>query len=667
MAIEPEDGGVPDATFVKYRKNPTWYPDYLIQNGLPFGAPYALHGSYGLDQPNEQWDPTSQSDTMYAFALWILREYDRWIDTLPAEQRVTSSGASKKTLVRATFYSYNFHDVPPGFNLGDSRLRVMVAGFAKHRGLGKWKAFRTRLDIVKALQVWLPKPSADYRILSNAYYNDWTMSGLPALADFSPTAISEDYSTYYDAGVRAMAIETDFNFGKFGLGYYLTAKKLWNPAMSARQLDAIRDQWLQRSFGNAWRTMKEYYDFLLAPNYPVNSTSSWGHAIQLIADADSQIPAAEAAVKSRIDDLKQYWYYYFLYDTGKMNNTAPETREFVWKGQMAYMNAMYALMRRVYGSTDAAAVAGPATSSGPAHYAAVETASWWQQVRAHWPEVNVDRFDDATLADGTPAIGIDQNDLTLVDEFVWPGSYGQFLYNAGYQTSGVFLTHANQGGQTIGFKLWWPKLGESAFAPRNVYYGVERWNPSGLSWEAVLDQSTTAQPSVDMPTYRLVQAAISAPTAGIFRFSLGYAGNVARLAPLTYDIDASHSTGRSPHTYFKLASGLTQLPVYSYIPKGTHSLDLDVWDHSGNKKLRIYSALLSKNPSAPYRDVDISAMKTHRIPLQPGEDGTITRISGNGFAFPYLHSVPQLWAMSPAELMVPRAIAAADGLTVAGG
>ncbi|MEU0187059.1 hypothetical protein ABZ312_38795 [Streptomyces sp. NPDC006207] len=135
---------------------------------------------------------------------------------------------------------------------------------------------------------------------------------------------------------------------------------------------------------------------------------------------------------------------------------------------------------------------------------------------------------------------------------------------------------------------------------------------------------------------------------------------------MTYDIDASHSTGRSPHTYLKLASGLTQLPVYCYIPKGTHSLDLDVWDLVGNKKLRIYSALLSKNPSAPYRDVDISAMKTHRIPLQPGEDGTIARISGNGFAFPYLHSIPRLSAMSPAELMVPRAIAAADGLTVSG-
>ncbi|MEU6881427.1 hypothetical protein [Streptomyces sp. NPDC046712] len=664
MAIEPEDGGASDAAFVKYRKNPNWYPEYLKENGLPFGAPYALNGSYGLDQPNEQWDPASQSDAMYAFALWIQREYDRWIDTLPAEQQVTSSGASKKSLARATFYSYNYHDVPPGFNLGDPRLRVMVAGFAKHRGLGKWKAFRTRLDVAKALHVWLPEPLADYGILSNAYYNDWAMSGLPALADFSPTAISDHYSTHHDAGVRAQVIETDFNFGKFGLGYYLTATKLWNPAMSARQLDAIRDQWLQRSFGNAWRTMKQYYDFLLAPNYPVNSTSSWGHAIQLITDADDQIPATEPAVKRRIDDLKQYWYYYFLYDTGKLNDTAPETREFVWKGQMAYMNAMYALMRHVYGSTDPAAVAGPATSSGPAHYTAAETASWWQQVRAHWPEVNVDRFDDATLADGTLAKDIDQNDLTLVREFVWPGSYGQFFYNAGYQTPAAFLTHANQPGQTIGFNLWWPKADESPYAPRDVYYGVEWWNPRRHRWEAVLDKSTTAKPSVDMSTYRLVRAAMSAPKAGIFRFSIGYAGNLARLAPLTYDIDASSSTGRSPHTYFKLASGLTQSPVYSYIPKGTHSLDLDVWDQSGNKKLRIYSALLSKNPSAPYRDVDISAMKTHRIPLQPGEDGTIVRISGGTFGFPYLHSMPRLWAMSPAELMVPRAIAAADGLTV---
>jgi hypothetical protein len=45
----------------------------------------------------------------------------------------------------------------------------------------------------------------------------------------------------------------------------------------------------------------------------------------------------------------------------------------------------------------------------------------------------------------------------------------------------------------------------------------------------------------------------------------------------------------------------------------------------------------------------------------------VAQIAGNGFSFPLLYSVPQVWAKCPAELMVPRAVAAADGLQIADG
>jgi hypothetical protein len=674
MAFEREDGGVADPVFMRHTKNPNWYPEYLAREGLPFGEPYALHGSFDLDQPNELWDPTSptdpttQSDAMFALAHWLLREYDRWIDSLPEERRVTRSGASKKSQVRAAFYSYNYHDVPPQFNVRDPRVCVMIAGYSKHRRYGKWTAFQTQLDIARALQVWLPEPSADYRYLSIATAWDLTLSQLPVIFDFSPSAISANLSEYFDAGVKAIQAETDFNFGKCGLGYYLTAKQLWNPAMTAEELDAIRDQWLRRAFGTAWRTMKQYYDFMLLPNYPVNSTSSWGHAVALITEADKQIdPATESAVKRRIDDLKQYWYFYYLFDTGKWTDTAPETKEFVWKGQMSYMNAMFALMGKVYGTYDPAVVAG-STASGPAHYTAAETAAWWEQVRTHWPEIEVDRFEDATLANGVPASMIDLNDLTLVEEFVWPGTYGQFYYNPGQEWPKAFLTTATKRRQPIGFTLWWPNVDNDArFRPAAVHYGLQWWNPWKLSWETVLDQSTTATHSVDTPKHRVVQVAVPAPKPGVFRFSLGSGGYAARLAPLAYDIDTAQPTGRSAHTYAGLALAHTNAGrLYFYIPNRTRSLHLDIWHEHGIRNLRIYSDLLSNNPKASYREVDISKLKTYTdIELQPGEDGTIAVISAptTFLQFPYLHSVPRLWAMSPAELLVPRAIAAADGLT----
>jgi len=438
----------------------------------------------------------------------------------------------------------------------------------------------------------------------------------------------------------------------------------------------LRDRWLQRSFGSGWPAMKQYYDFMLDKHFPANSTYAWGRAIELIDQADAMIdPALEPEAQLRLDDLKQYWYYYFLHDTGTVNPDAPGTRELAWKGQMSYMTAMHAVTTRVYAENDPAVVAGPAISSGPAHYTAAETAAWWDQVRAHWPPVVVDHFADATLADGTLASTIDLNDLTLVDEFVGaPPVAGRFLYNSNYQKQASFMTSVAAAGHPIGFTLIWPNYhnADAAYTPKDLRYTVEAWNPGTQSWEIAVDPSLTHQLSVETPSCpqylefdscHVVAASVPAPSAGIFRITVGYGGNLAYLLPVAYDIAADTPTGRTAQTYTGLGAALTQAPSYFYIPKGTSSLDLDVWDDADSKTLTIYTGLMTQDPDAPHREVDITGRGTHRIALQPGEDGTIAILSQNGFAFPYLHAVPQLWAMSPDELMVPRAITTADGLT----
>jgi hypothetical protein len=155
---EPEDGIIVED--VRKMRYPDWYPDQLKREGIAFGQPYALHGFKGLDQPHETWEPYGFSDTVFGFNNWLLREYDRWIDSLPAAERVTRDGTPKKRLIRATLYSYSVHDVPPNFNL-DPRIRVMIAGFPKHRGWGKWKNFASHIDMARAFQVLLPHELLD--------------------------------------------------------------------------------------------------------------------------------------------------------------------------------------------------------------------------------------------------------------------------------------------------------------------------------------------------------------------------------------------------------------------------------------------------------------------------------------------------------------------------
>ena len=658
----------------KRLKNKNWYPEYLAKEGVAFGQPYVLHNFKGLNQPNELWAPAAPSDTVFGFNNWLLYEFDRWIDSLPPQDRFTSTGKPKKQQIRLSLYSYNYHDVPPNFNL-DPRIRVMIAGYPKHRGLGKWASFVTRLDLAQSFQKLLPKePSGDYWILSYSYGHDRTLEGIHAA--WSASDIINDIKANYEAGFRALGAETDFNFGKYGLAYYLLSKALWNVNLTPAKLSEIRDRWLQRAYGSGWSEMKAYYDFMLTDNFPANGPNFWARAIRLIEAADQKISDTnEPDEQARLDDLKQYWYYFYLVDTKKDTAASPEMREFAWKGQMSYMTAMHMVMSQifgVFGVNDVFKATDPGTSNGPAHYTHAETQVWWHKVLDHWPEVPVDRFADATLANGQKAKNIDLNDLVMVAEFKETSTDFGFLYNSGYQKPARFLTIARKNGEKIGFKLFWP-VDETEidinYSPKRLPYGVNYWTPQSKSWELVFDKKMTLQPSIEVDNTfdnnkrHVVEVEIIAPTAGTYRFDIGYGGNLAYLTGLSFDLSTGKYSDHSKHMYFTTLEGLTQSrPVYFYIPKGTKSLDLEVWD-TGHKTLTVYTGLLPQ-PATPHRDIDISSRGPHRVPLQPGEAGSIAKIAANGFAFPYLYSVPLYWATSPAELLIPRAVAQADGLTI---
>lgn len=668
---EVEDGGVDDEHRLKTMARRNWYPDYLAKEKLPFGRPYALHGYRGIDQPREIWDPASNSDLSFALAGYLLHEYDKWIDSLPKEQQVTATGKSKKKLIRCDFQSYNYNDVPPNFN-PDQRIRIGIAPFPKHRGIGKWEKLHNQEEMAKALHIMLPaEPSSDYGFYSFSYYGDGGPGGIPAIWDQSSNAIAASYRRLYTSGYRAIYREIDYNFGKNGLGYYLAAKMLWNVNLTAKDLDTIRDRWLRRAYGSAWKEMKAYHDFMLVGNYPVNGPNSWAKAIRLIDEADKKIDGAlEPAAERRIDDVKQYWYVHFLMDSGNYTVNSPEVKEFLWKGQMSYMVGMQGLIGRDFNRQDVRTIVGPEISSGPAHYTHAETQAWWPRILELWKVTPVSTFKDAILANGKAARSVDVNDLVLPVEFQTEPTDAPFLYNSAYMKYGTFLMQAGQRNDALGFKLTWPfNPRDSAYDAKRVPYGVDIWNPERKIWEPWIDKTTTTQTSTQVKDTRgrdlqVVAVRLKAPRAGVYRFELGTGGNLSVLANPNYDSVTDKYGGRTGFTYFNNAEGLTQSGVYVYIPRGTRSLDLEVWDTGKYKFVTFFKGLPVKQLGVS-RKVDISAMGAHTIPLQPGEDGSLALIEGSNFYFPYLHSVPGLWAKSPAALLVPRAIAEADGLTFA--
>ncbi len=654
-------------------ENRNWYPEYLQSIGREWPQSYVLHDYRGIDQPQERWDAATPADVVFAFNNWLLSEFDRWIDSLPASGRVTATGKPKKELVRCSLYSYAYHDIPPHINL-DPRIRVMIAGYPKHRGLGKWKNFASYHDIAAAFRRMLPRePSGEYRIISIAYYADHTLNHIPARWSAAPASILSDLKSKHDAGVRALNHETDFNFGKYGLAYYLMSKVLWNVNLTVDQLDAIRDRWLQHAYGSGWREMKAYYDFMLIDNFPANAPAAWAKAVRMIDAADAKIdPATEPDAQRRLDDMKQYWYFYYLIDAGAMAAKSPEMIEFLWKGQMSYMTAMHMATRRTFpgGSRRLYDLLPEELRKGPAHYSTEETAQWWTRLRDHWPAIEVDEFAGATLSDGRRARDIDLNDLVRVSDFQALTKGRPFLFNSAQADPTPFVTVA-RAGETIGFRFSWPARDKQLrfYGPKEVPYGIDYWDTAKQSWQSIIDVTTTTAASQlltdthDDRSRHVAEVHHKASRTGTYRIEVGRGGFLATLASLGYDVKQSSFEARLPHAYFSRAKGLTQDPVYIYVPKGTKSLDLEVWDSHNRKQVQLYRGVSDKGLTRA-REVDISRRGTHRVLLQPEETGTLARISGNGFAFPLLYSVPSYWSKCPAELVIPRAIAEADGLTI---
>jgi hypothetical protein len=671
FGTEPEDGaGL--SRIGEWSANPQWYVDYVRDEKLAWPQKFTLHGYRGIDQPVERWDADFTADHVFGFNNWLLREYDKWLDALPADQRVTATGQSKKDLTRCSLYSYAYHDVPPHINL-DPRIRVMIAGYPKHRGLKEWKLFPRQHDVAAAFKLALPRePSGEYRIISLSYYSDHSLDGIPANWSASPARIVEDLRSTYDAGIRALTYETDFNFGKYGLAYYLMSKVLWNAQLSAEQLDQIRDRWLQRAFGSGWRELKSYYDLMLIDNLPVNAPAAWAKAIRLIDAADRLVdPSQEPEAQRRIDDLKQYWYYYYLLDANKAGRDSPELLEFTWKGQMSYMNAMHMVLNRGFVERAVRNVAPEAVRQGPAHFTPEETARWWSTVLKHWPTVDVTTFADSSLADGTPGRDVDLNDLVRVTNFAHVTTGNPFLFNSAQEPPTTFLNVA-QAGEPIGFVYAWPsKPTELRFyGPKDVPYGVEWWDRQQRRWTPVVDVTLTTVASQlvtdakDGRERHVARVELAAPHAGTYRIEVGRGGFLATLAGLGYDVRQQAFDTRQSFTYAGRPRGLTQDAAYIYIPKGTKSLDLEVYDAYNRKSVHFTSGVGPKG-IAKWREVDISRRGTHRVAIEPSETGQLAKVTGNGFAFPLLYSVPSYWSKSPAELVVPRAIAQADGLSIA--
>lgn len=711
FGTDPEDGT--GMAKINLAKVPNWYPAYRTTEGQSWGA-YALNGFQGLSQATEKWwwDPVSpdtdnaQSDTVFGLNNWLLREYDKYINSLPAGnddlsnpaapiyRQNTKTGKSKKSLIRVDCYSYNYHDVPPNFNLdtaGGGRMRVMVAGYPKHRGRGKWVNLRTELHVAQAFSLLLPNsPSALRWIMSYAGGGDFDIAACVLTPERSPTYRAKMLRDYYTtSNFRSLSSEGDLNFGKLGPTYYMMTKILWNPAVSDADINLQINQYLQRAYGAGWVKMREYHDLAWSGNIPVNGPNLWALCLMKIDEADALIPAGTQE-QQRIDDLKTHWYHYYFVDTDEFDGgtASNAVREFCWKAQMGYQVALRFDMREGFASIDTLAVAGP-YASAPPRYTPAETAVWWNTIKARWQYTPVTLFTSGTLANGSPAGQVDMNDLVPVAEFGNSPAIYTHIFNSTLMSP---ITHASAAGQDIGLKIYYDDLaynGSTVNVPKTIFWGLSKYDAASTRWEDIYDVSMNSTATYQVaispvpatnPTLRnVLEIRVPAPEPGIYQIKVANSRcNGNRVAdinwqpqlknPNTNNPGAPGATlgGRLTYNYSARALSNNESFYFYYIPKGVSKIEFEAVNGGGGRQIKIYNNF---NTSSVKRTItlddngaSISNIGVHKITLNPGEAGSLMSVFKP--YPPYMYSIPMLWAKSPSQLMVPRKIAIADGLTI---
>lgn len=689
---ESEDGG--GYTKLNLAANPNWYADYRGTVGPAFSATgYRLNGFKGINQPQEFFDGTFAPDVVYAYDNWLLKEFDRYVDSLPAGnddfsanppvyRKNTSTGKDKKSLIRLTFYSYNYWDVPPNFNLdpeapasvGGPRMRIHIAGYSKHRRKGKWTGLVTYTDVYDAYELAVPNQFLGWR-WSYAFGGEPTMASAVMRHKGGALDFAKQLRDFHANGrCRDMFWgESDIGFGCMGISYYLMTKVMWNAQLSDTDLGNLIDQWHQRAYGSGWQKMREYYDLVRNGTQAVTSPHLWSKALVKIDEAYALV-GSEPDAKQRIDELKQWWYHFYFIDTNQRSASVPAFQEFVWKGQMSYqVTQRYNFRDGGFGSvTPYEALANSSYPYGPARYTAAETAAWWNLVKARWPYTAVTEFNDPT---------VDQDDLVQVAEFGTDSPTWPYFANALAQHPSPIVKAA--AGQTIGCRMFWP----SSYGAKEVFWGVSLYNTDTKQWEKIVDETTNSSPSVLTSGYHVVTGTCAAPAAGLYKFEMGSSESGAapdcntRVVDLNWNVPTLHNdapTGSywGPMTYNYASQQATDggTLTWFYLPKGTTTLDYEHWNSNGTRTLTIYcrsgstwvqSRSFSTVPpdGVPAGD-SLATIGIKKIPLTSVETASGCLASFSKVPTPYMYSAPMIWAKSKSQLMVPRVIAVRDGLTI---
>lgn len=137
---------------------------------------------------------------------------------------------------------------------------------------------------------------------------DFDLPGRLRMADLA--YLKKSIPHYYERGARFLTAESSDSWGVGGLGYYLTARLLWD-VREADRVEELKNDFLEKSFGAAFKPMAEFYRLIDAGSNPRLSSDLIGRMYRALDEATKL--TTNPASLARIGDLALYVRYVELY------------------------------------------------------------------------------------------------------------------------------------------------------------------------------------------------------------------------------------------------------------------------------------------------------------------------------------------------------------------
>ena len=513
------------------------------------------------------------------------------------------------------FYAYNMHAAPPAVrvhpNVIPSATTALIGGgFTFDQVVEGWQKQGATMGVYDYLSVV-----------------DWDWNLPRGASGGRPADIAKFIPAIHAKGVRFYDAQSGDAWGPYGLGHYVAGRLLWDVREAAR-LDATVDDFLDKSFGTAKEPMREFYRL-------INFETTRRPPSDLLGRMYRQLDAArkattDPAVLKRVDDLTLYTrhaelYHAFANGGGKVEDVVRHA----YRMRKTGMVHTYGLWAKLIGQDAAEAAGHPLKSDDP--FGPEELA----KILADGVAKNL------PVDPGFEGVEFSRDLVPAAAPLKLPDG-----------TPGNFPTHPQNAQR---YHVWLPE----GAARLDMKITVEKvWALRAPAVSLYSSKAVTSDPVATDANYKpdgtTKSVALATPHAGLHRVETVDGGDYTRIewpagVPVTVE-SGIDTPGITSH----FNGGWT---LYFYVPKGTKRVG--GWaSRIANWAPRAAGKLLDADGREAF-DFAKAEEGWFNVHVPDGQDGRVWKFQDSQ-GQRLLMTVPPYLARSPADLLLPAEVVAAD-------